>query len=136
MKKLIKYGKSGETLVEVMVCAVLFLMMAAVMQGAISFSTNAQHKSEQIRENNAKICRSLRTTETTGTGTKTKTYTFKATSMDGSVEGEEVFTIEVPLGKKEAAYQDGQGNNQTVDFYLYGPVTVTAGGGGTGGGGS
>ena len=134
MKKLIKYGKSGETLVEVMVCAVLFLMMAAVMQGAISFSTNAQHKSEQIRENNAKICRSLRTTGTTRTGTKT--YTFKATSMDGSVEGEEVFTIEVPLGKKEAAYQDGQGNNQTVDFYLYGPVTVTAGGGGTGGGGS
>ena len=56
--------------------------------------------------------------------------------MDGSVEGKEVFTIKVPLGKKEAAYQDGQGNNQTVDFYLYGPVTVTAGGGGTGGGGS
>ena len=133
MKKLIKYRKSGETLVEVMVCAVLFLMMAAVMQGAISFSTNAQHKSEQIRENNAKICRSLRTTGTTENGTKT--YTFKATSMDGSVEGEEVFTIEVPLGKKEA-YQDGQGNNQTVYFYLYGPVTVTAGGGGTGGGGS
>ena len=45
MKKLIKYRKSGETLVEVMVCAVLFLMMAAVMQGAISFSTNAHHKS-------------------------------------------------------------------------------------------
>ncbi len=130
MKKLKKYRKSGETLVEVMVCAVLFLMMVAVMQGAISFSTNAQHKSGQIRANNAKISRSLRTMDTAGNGNTT--YTFKATSMDGSVEGDEVFTIEVPLGKKTAAYEDGQGNDQTVDFYLYGPVT--AGGGGAGGG--
>lgn len=134
MKRLKNYRKSGETLVEVMVCAVLFLLMAAVMQGAISFSTNAQHKSQQIRENNTKICRSLRTMDIVGNGNKP--YTFNATFMDGSMEGDEVvFTIEVPLGKKTVTYPDGQNNNQTVDFYLYGPVTVTAGGGGAGGGG-
>ena len=128
MKKLKKCGKSGETLVEVMVCALLFLMMAAVMQGAISFGTNAQHKSAQIRETNAKICRNLRTMGTEDNGNAT--YTFKAVSMDGSTEGtEELFIIDVTLGKKSVSYQDGQGNSQTTDFYLYNPVA-----GGTGGG--
>ena len=131
MKKLKKYCKSGETLVEVMVCALLFLMMAAVMQGAISFSTNAQHKSVQIRETNAEICKKLRTMSVTGS--TTSTYAFKATSMDGSTEGNQVFTINVPLGQKSVPYQDGQGNSQTTVFYMYGPVANTTGGGGTGG---
>lgn len=122
MKKLKKYGSSGETLVEVMVCAVLFLMLAAVMQGAISFSTNALHKSTEIRETNAEICRNLRAESTADEGTAN--YTFQATSMDGSATGANVFTIEVPLGKKSVS--DGKG--RTVDFYLYGPV-VTGGGG-------
>lgn len=134
MKKLKKYGKSGETLVEVMVCALLFLMMAAVMQGAISFSTNAQHKSAQIRETNAKICRGLRTTATTEEGNEV--YAFKATSMDGSAEGNQVFTIKVPLGQKSVTYKDGQSNDQTAVFYIYGPVTESTESGGTGGGGS
>lgn len=114
MKKLKKYGSSGETLVEVMVCAVLFLMLAAVMQGAISFSTNALHKSTEIRETNAEICTNLRAEGTDAAGSAD--YSFKATSMDGSVTGNEVFTIKVPLGKKSVS--DGKG--QTVDFYLYG----------------
>ena len=50
---------SGESLVEVMVSAVIFLMMMAVLEGSISFCTNAQHKSEQVRETNAEICRLL-----------------------------------------------------------------------------
>lgn len=134
MKKLKKYGKSGETLVEVMVCALLFLMMAAVMQGAISFSTNAQHKSAQIRETNADICRKLRTMDVTGS--TTSTYAFRATSMDGSTEGNQVFTINVPLGQKSVTYKDGQNNDQTTVFYIYGPVTESTESGGTGGAGS
>ncbi len=44
------HSGSGESLAEVMVSAVIFFIMMAVLQGAISFSTNAQHKSEEIRE--------------------------------------------------------------------------------------
>lgn len=128
MKKRKKYGRSGETLVEVMVCAILFLMMAAVMQRAVSFSTNALNRSAQIREANAEICRNLRTMNTQATGSS-NTYVFKAASMDGSVEGNEVFKITAPLGKKAVSYQDGQGNTRTTDFYLYGPAASGTGGG-------
>ena len=53
------HSGSGESLVEVTVSAVIFLMMMAVLQGSISFCTNAQHKSEEIRQENAEICRNL-----------------------------------------------------------------------------
>ena len=130
MSRLRKYRKSGETLVEVMVCAVLFLLMAAVMQGAVSFGTNALHKSARIRETNQEICRALRTAETAEV--KTVGYTFRAVSQDGSTAGSEVFTIQVPLGSKTVSYEDEQGGSQTAVFYLYGPVKDLDGG--TGGG--
>lgn len=130
MKKRIQHGRSGETLVEVMVCAVLFLMMVAVMQGAISFAANALQKSAQIRENHAAICRSLRESGEAVTGIDKKSCTFRATSVDGSGTGNEVFTVDVVLGKKTVSYPDGQGGSHTVDFYLYGPVDEEAGGGG------
>lgn len=120
-------GKSGETLVEAVVCAAIFLMMAAVMQGAISFCTNAQRKSREIRENNARICHNLRETEISSDGIVQ--FTFKATSADGGIEGREVFTIQVPLGKKVVIYEDGQGVEQTVVFDLYGPAGVMGGDG-------
>ena len=60
MKKLKIHKNSGETLVEIMVSAMLFLMMMAIIQGAISFCTNAQHKSREIRESNGEICNKVR----------------------------------------------------------------------------
>lgn len=120
-------GKSGETLVEALVCAFIFLLMVAVMQGAITFCTNAQNKSRQIRETNARICRGIRETDISSSGSAK--LNFKAVSPDGSQEGSAVlFTIDVPLGKKEVAYIDGQGVTQTIVFYLYG-ASAGAGGG-------
>lgn len=129
MKKRIQHRRSGETLVEVMVCAVLFLMMVAVMQGAVSFSTNALQKSVQIRENHAAICRGLREQEEAITSGTKAGCTFRATSMDGSGSGNEVFTVDVILGKTSVKYTDGQGDDHTVDFYLYSSVGEEAGGG-------
>ena len=37
------HSGAGESLVEVTVSAVIFLIMMAVLQGSISFCTNAQH---------------------------------------------------------------------------------------------
>ena len=41
----------GETLVEVMVSIVIFLLLIAVLQGSVSFCTKAQNKSRDIRNN-------------------------------------------------------------------------------------
>ncbi len=51
---------AGETLAEAMVSALLFLLMMALIQGAVSFCSNAQKKSARLREQNALICTQLR----------------------------------------------------------------------------
>ena len=53
-------SRTGESLVEVMVSAVIFLMMMAILQGSISFCTIAQQKCQQIRDINEEICRNSR----------------------------------------------------------------------------
>lgn len=124
-------SNSGESLVEVMVSAVIFLMMMAALQGSISFCTNAQHKSEQIRETNAEICRNLQSS-LYAPGAGNKTYSFKATTADGETPGPEgaaLFSIAVELGTKEITYLEEDGTPKTVTFYLFG----SADGKGTGG---
>lgn len=126
--------RSGESLVEVMVSAVIFLMMAAVLQGAISFCGSALQKNRQLRKTNAEICEKLREElreqpESVGSA-GTADYQFNAISADGNHTGTEVlFQIKVPLGKKAVSYQDEGGGTQTVTFDLFGPVSPTGGGG-------
>lgn len=125
-------SKSGETLVEVLAAAAIFLLMMSIMQGAISFCTNAQHKSQAIRNNNAQICKNLRDGSVPVTsGGGTATYSFQAVASDGNPGGSVLFKIEAGLGKKEVLYEDESGTDQTVTFYLFQP-TVTPGGGGGG----
>lgn len=114
---------SGESMVEIMVSIVIFLMMMAVMQGAISFCSNAQTKSVQIREANAEICQKLETSAYTDNGNAT--YSFKATSADGATSGTEtLFSVEVELGKKEVSDSEGK----TTTFYMFGVPSGTGGG--------
>lgn len=112
MKRLKKCKDAGETLVEIMVSAVLFLLMMAVMQGAISFCTNAQRKSEQIRKSNADICREIR--ESGGSLTGSEPYNYEFRSKSGSSP---VFNIDVNLEKRTVDSDDGK---QAV-FYLFSP---------------
>ena len=60
--------RSGESLVEALVGIFIFLMILAILQGAVSFCTNAQRESEEIRERNADICQNLRGTDYTEGG--------------------------------------------------------------------
>lgn len=116
IKRLRVKDSSGETLVEIMVSGLLFLMLMAVMQGAITFCSNAQQKSGQLRQTNAEICNKLRSTENTpGTSAGSASLTFQAVSADGTHVGNTVFTIDVTLEKRQVAAADGK----TADFYSY-----------------
>ena len=123
MKNGRKNGKSGETLVEIMVSAFLFLILMAVMQGAISFCTNAQRKSEQIREANAEICQNLHS-GLAASENGSRSFNFQAVSADGTVEGAQVFSVNVELKKKVASNGDG---SKTATFYLF-DSALTGGG--------
>lgn len=133
MRKNRIFSRSGETLVEAIVSIAIFLMMMAILQGAISFCTNAQRKSEQIRKMNAEISKNLPAASYTAGGTVAK-YEFKAVSADGTQTGMNVlFQVDVDLGTKAVHYEDEEGRDQTATFYLFGsasaaPVDPPAGG--------
>lgn len=110
--------KSGETLVEVMVSMVIFLLMLSMMQGAILFSNASLKKSKEIREDNTKIMQGLlNATEET---VKPATLKFQAVSADGQTLGNQVFDVPVSLNQKRVNYQDASGKESSVVFYLYG----------------
>ncbi len=123
MRKKNRFSHSGESLVEIMVSAVVFLILVAILQGAIVFCTNAQRRSEQIREQNAEICQALRDSAYQTGGQTPAKMTFKAVSSDGSTVGTmTLFTIEVDLGTKEATYTDEAGASNTMVFPVFGPI--------------
>lgn len=123
--------RSGETLAEILVSALIFLVIAAVLQGAVSFCTNAQRKSSQIRADSQEICRLLREASLTDSG-ETAVFSFRASTLDGNQTGTTVlFSIEVGLDTKEVRYEDENGEEQTVIFYVFGmPETGEANTGG------
>lgn len=125
MRRAKRSGNSGETLVEIMVSAFLFLLLMAVMQGAVTFCTNAQHKSAQLRSSNAEICGEMRgSMDTPGTRIRDLEFSFVATSADGQQTGNRVFKVKnVELLKKTITDKEGK----EVTFYLYG--SKQAGGG-------
>lgn len=120
--------ESGETLVEVLAASAIFLLMMAIMQGAISFCTNAQHKSRQLRTVNAQICRDLKTTTYAVTAGKA-TFRFEA-SASGQTGGITLFEIPVELTEKKVPYENADGTSGEAVFYLFRPETSGAGGGG------
>lgn len=126
MKKL--RPKSGETLVEVLAATAIFLLMMGIMQGAVSFCTNAQHKSEAIRSRNAGICEALRTVSPSVGSTVE--YSFKAVSLDGSLESDTLFKVSAGLGTKDVSYQDESGADRTVTFYVFQSTAPDPAGGG------
>lgn len=116
-------SRRGETMVEVLVSMVLFLMLFAVMLGAVRFASNAQVRAETIRQRATALQRSLR--DQTPTEGNSKTYQFFAVTEDGGTMGDQV-VFQVPLREQTVIAQEGGGDE--VTFYLYGPEK-----GGTGG---
>ena len=117
--------RSGESLAEILVSTLIFLMMTAVLQGAVSFSTNAQRKSEQIRKTSQEICLKLRKTPPVSDG-KTADYIF---SPDGN-ESNQLFTVRVSLQTKTVLYEDENGETKSSVFYVFGTEPESEGGAG------
>ena len=107
-------SRRGETMVEVLVSMVLFLMLFAVMLGAVHFASNAQAQAETIRQSATALQRDLRSQTTSGGSAAT--YQFVAVSEDGSKTGNRVF--QVPLREQTVT---ARGGGKQVTFYLYGP---------------
>ena len=125
--------RSGESLVEALVGIFIFLMILAILQGAVSFCTNAQRKSEEIRERNAVICQNLRETAYTegGAGAEAN-LVFKAVVIDPDTgkpirdpsTGEPItsgtlFNVKADLGTKDVKYEE-EGEQKSILFYLFG----------------
>ncbi len=115
-------SRRGETMVEVLVSMVLFLMLFAVMLGAVRFASNAQVRAETIRRRATALQRDLR--RQPPTGDDSKAYQFFAVSEDGGTMGDQV-VFQVPLREQTVT---ARGGGDEVTFYLYGPEK-----GGTGG---
>lgn len=107
---------SGETLVEVMVSIVIFLLLIAVLQGSVSFCTKAQNKSRDIRNNTEKAIENYLKAERDGIAPdEAGDYTFSFKTSDNST----AFSVTTGLCKRTVTYNDSDGNEKSVTFYSY-----------------
>lgn len=117
-----KRNQSGETIVEVLVSAMLFLLLMAVLQAAVMFSGAAQRKSGQLRGQYSDIIRKLPETELKPNDAPdgvSGTYTFQAYDIDETTAGSNVFRMEVGLGHKDVPYQNDAGDDKVMRFSLF-----------------
>lgn len=132
MGKLLERLKSqrGETLVELMVSIVIFLLLLGTLAGAISFATAAQQKAQSLRDNAAAFQQNVR--HGTATGDTMKTEAFYATTYDESQTGTQA-VCSIPL-KQQTITATGADGTTTTDFSVFGTdKTPAQGGGGSGG---
>lgn len=109
---------AGETLVEVLASMFIFLIMFGILQGAVSYSSQAMKKNRQIRQENAQIFKNLQSaSEKKEKQTK---LSFQAVDLDSSRKGEQVvFQVKTQLVSREVAYTDANGTEQKTTFYMY-----------------
>ena len=112
MNKLIQVLRSrkGESMVEILVSTVVFMLLLGALNGAVGFAANAQQKAEEIRQDAAELQKSVREVAPADNGSET--YGFYP---DGHPEWVR-FRVEVQ--KQTIPAQTGDG--KTVTFYRFG----------------
>lgn len=110
--------RGGETIVEVAVSAVVFLLLMAVLQSAVTFSTAALDKNKRQRADHAEMMEALQTA-TAEPSTQMYKYTFYAYDATETIKGHEVFDITVSATTKKASFTDTQGLARTVTFSVF-----------------
>ena len=113
---------SGETLVEVMVSMLLFLMILGMLQKSIDFASNAQVKSEELRKNNSAIALALRSgSSSSSTESSEAYYEFYSAKADGTiVTGSELlFKVPVKHGMKTVSYTAADGSSKSIEFAFF-----------------
>lgn len=111
-------NQAGETIAEVMISMVLFLLMVAMLQISVSFCRKAQEKSSQIRYNASEAAAALRDGNVDVESEETKYYQFYAVGADGT-RGEDVFGVKTVLRKETAKYKTMENEDKKTTFYVY-----------------
>lgn len=106
--------RRGETLVEVLVSTVVFLLLLAALSGAVAFAHNAEVRAGEIRDRANELQRSVRSG--TAEGTDSQTFEFRSVNADGS-EGQSVL-FSVKAKKQTVTVSDSSGGS--TDFYVFG----------------
>lgn len=108
--------KKGETLVEMMVSIVVFLLLVAVLQGSVAFCTSAQDKSRQIREDANRAVEAFYKERNTGTPSVQP----KEELSFLTAEGYDAFTVDTVPEEWTVTYDDTEGEQQQASFHTYG----------------
>lgn len=106
--------RRGETLVEVLVSTVVFLLLLAALSGAVAFAHNAEVRSGEIRDHANELQRSVRSGTAKGEGSQI--FKFRSVSSDGSTGDNVLFSVKA---KKQTITASDDAENQT-DFYVFG----------------
>lgn len=112
-------ANAGETLVEVVGSIFIFLILMGILQGAISYSSNALKENKKIRKDNAKVIEALQSADVTSVK-EGENITFVAANTNMTVLGSQVFSTSTDLMKKVVDYQGSDGKEKQITFYLYG----------------
>lgn len=112
-------ANAGETLVEVVASIFIFLILMGILQGAISYSSNALKENKKIRKDNANVIEALQNTQVTSVK-EGESITFVAANTNMTVLGSQVFSTSTDLMKKVVDYQGSDGKGKQITFYLYG----------------
>lgn len=112
-------ANAGETLVEVVASIFIFLILMGILQGAISYSSNALKENKKIRKDNAKVIETLQSADVTSVK-EGENITFVAVNTNMTVLGSQVFSTSTDLMKKVVDYQGSDGKGKQITFYLYG----------------
>ena len=92
-------ANAGETLVEVVASIFIFLILMGILQGAISYSSNALKENKKIRKDNAKVIETLQSADVTSVK-EGENITFVAANTNMTVLGSQVFSTSTDLMKK------------------------------------
>ena len=116
MNRLIRVlrDRRGESMVEILVSTVVFMLLLGALNGAVGFASNAQRKSEQLRRDATELQESVRGNAEVADG-EAAAYDFKVTTSNGEDTDIDAFRIKVKKQTVNAKTEDGK----TVPFYRF-----------------
>ena len=116
MNRLIRVlrDRRGESMVEILVSTVVFMLLLGALNGAVGFASNAQRKSEQLRRDATELQESVRGNAEVADG-EADAYNFKVTTSNGEDTDIDAFRVKVKKQTVNAKTEDGK----TVPFYRF-----------------
>ena len=110
MNRLIRVlrDRRGESMVEILVSTVVFMLLLGALNGAVGFASNAQRKSEQLRRDATQLQESVRENAEVADG-EAAAYDFKVTTSDGEDTEKQTVNAKTEDGKTVPFYRFAKG---------------------------